>query len=52
MVGLMENGHDFIDSLRQFYSLLPGEIFGAMELARKERSADLMAKLSKAYFDI
>ena len=51
LYGLMENGHDFIDSLRQFYSLLPGEIFGAMELARKERSADLMAKLSKAYFE-
>ncbi len=51
LYGLMENGHDFIDSLRQFYSLLPGEIFGAMELARKERCAPLMAKLSKAHFE-
>ena len=51
LYGLMENGHDFIDSLRQFYSLLPGEIFGTMELARNERCAQLMAKLSKAHFD-
>ncbi len=51
LYGLMENGHGFIDSLRQFYSLLPGEIFGTMELARNERCAQLMAKLSKAHLE-
>ena len=51
LYGLMENGYDFIDSLRQFYSLLPGEIFGAMELARNEQGAQLVAKLSKAHLE-
>ena len=35
---LMQRGDTFIESLRRFHSLLPGEIFCAMELARNERS--------------
>ena len=47
----MRDGNGFIESLRRFHSLLPGEIFGTMELARNERSAALLAKLSRAYLE-
>ena len=49
--GLIQNGHNFVSSLRIFHSLLPGEIFGSMELARNERGAHLIAKLSRAYLE-
>ena len=48
---LMQHGDTFIESLRRFHSLLPGEIFGAMELACNERSTQLMAKLSRAHLE-
>ena len=48
---LMKSGRSFIESLRVFHSLLPGEIFGAMELARNERDSQLLAKLSRAHLE-
>jgi type II secretory pathway component PulF len=48
---LMQSGRSFIESLRGFHSLLPGEVFGAMELARNERGSQLLAKLSRAYLE-
>ena len=51
LYGLIQNGHNFVSSLRIFHSLLPGEIFGSMELARNERGAHLIAKLSRAYLE-
>ena len=48
---LMQSGRSFIESLRGFHSLLPGEGFGAMELARNERGAQLLAKLSRAHLE-
>ena len=48
---LMQSGRSFIESLRGFHSLLPGEIFGAMELARNERGSQLLAKLSRAHLE-
>jgi type II secretory pathway component PulF len=48
---LMQSGQSFIESLRVFHSLLPGEIFGAMELARNERGSQLLAKLSRAHLE-
>ncbi len=48
---LMRSGQSFIESLRGFHSLLPGEIFGAMELARNERGSQLLAKLSRAHLE-
>ncbi len=48
---LMQSGRSFIESLRVFHSLLPGEVFGAMELARNERSSQLLAKLSRAHLE-
>ena len=48
---LMKSGRSFIESLRVFHSLLPGEVFGAMELARNERGSQLLAKLSRAHLE-
>ena len=48
---LMQSGRSFIESLRVFHSLLPGEVFGAMELARNERGSQLLAKLSRAHLE-
>ena len=48
---LMRSGRSFIESLRGFHSLLPGEVFGAMELARNERGSQLLAKLSRAHLE-
>ena len=48
---LMQSGRSFIESLRGFHSLLPGEVFGAMELARNERGSQLLAKLSRAHLE-
>ena len=48
---LMQSGQSFIESLRVFHSLLPGEVFGAMELARNERGSQLLAKLSRAHLE-
>jgi type II secretory pathway component PulF len=48
---LMKSGRSFIESLRGFHSLLPGEVFGAMELARNERGSQLLAKLSRAHLE-
>jgi len=48
---LMQSGQSFIESLRGFHSLLPGEVFGTMELARNERSSQLLAKLSRAHLE-
>ncbi len=48
---LMRSGQSFIESLRVFHSLLPGEVFGAMELARNERGSQLLAKLSRAHLE-
>ena len=48
---LMQSGQSFIESLRVFHPLLPGEIFGAMELARNERGSKLLAKLSRAHLE-
>jgi len=48
---LMRSGQSFIESLRVFHSLLPGEVFGAMELAHNERSSQLLAKLSRAHLE-
>ena len=48
---LMQSGRSFIESLRGFHSLLPGEVFGAMELAHNERSSQLLAKLSRAHLE-
>ena len=48
---LMKSGRSFIESLRVFHSLLPGEVFGAMELAHNERSSQLLAKLSRAHLE-
>ncbi len=48
---LMKSGQSFIESLRGFHSLLPGEVFGAMELAHNERSSQLLAKLSRAHLE-
>ena len=47
----MKEGNEFIESLRRFHSLLPGEIFGAMELARNERGPVLLAKLCRAHIE-
>ena len=47
----MKEGNEFIESLRRFHSLLPGEIFGAMELARNERGPVLLAKLCRAHLE-
>lgn len=51
LAGLMESGRSFIESLKVFHSLLPGEVFGTMELARNERSHHLLAKLSRAHLE-
>ena len=48
---LMQSGQSFIESLRGFHSLLPGEVFGAMELAHNERGSQLLAKLSRAHLE-
>ena len=48
---LMRDGNGFVESLRRFHSLLPGEIFGTMELARNERGAALLAKLCRAHLE-
>ena len=48
---LMRSGRSFIESLRGFHSLLPGEVFGAMELAPNERGSQLLAKLSRAHLE-
>ena len=48
---LMQSGQSFIESLRGIHSLLPGEVFGAMEIARNERSSQLLAKLSRAHLE-
>ena len=48
---LMRSGQSFIESLRVFHSLLPGEVFGTMELARNERGSQLLAKLSRAHLE-
>ena len=48
---LMQSGRSFIESLRGFHSLLPGEVFGAMELAHNERGSQLLAKLSRAHLE-
>ena len=48
---LMKSGQSFIESLRVFHSLLPGEVFGAMELAHNERGSQLLPKLSRAHLE-
>ena len=48
---LMRSGQNFIESLRVFHSLLPGEVFGAMELAHNERGSQLLPKLSRAHLE-